>query len=307
MNRYIDSIYDRISALNPLHGKKLKKNIAFFDEHYDKLAEAFFDKYTGILQSQNKTLDYSIDCYLKMIADVNAETIEFMRSGKYSSSTFDEVNARVYARPEIMEYYMHGLIMSQFLWKHHYQMVDFFISTLPGHRNAIKSYLEIGVGHGYYLSKALEILDAQTSFTVVDISETSIALAKNFANDERINYNLQNIYEYDNSQRFDFITLGEVLEHVEEPLQLLLKINDLLSEHGILFFTTPTNAPAIDHIYLFNTVNEIRDMVKAAGFKIESEVALLSEDASPERAEKLKIAVLYGAFVRKDTPHKKNN
>jgi 2-polyprenyl-3-methyl-5-hydroxy-6-metoxy-1,4-benzoquinol methylase len=300
MNRYIDNIYDKISALNPLHGKKLKKNITFFDERYDELSNAFFDKYTGILQSQNKTLDYVIDCYLKMIADVNAETIEFLRSGKYSSSTFDEVNARVYARPETMEYYMHGLIMSQFLWKHHYQMVEFFISTLPGYRATTKSYLEIGVGHGYYLSKALEILDERTTFTVVDISETSIALAKNFVNDERVSYMLQNIYEYDSRRKFDFITLGEVLEHVEEPLQLLLKINDLLSDNGTLFFTTPTNAPAIDHIYLFNNVEEIRDMVKSAGFKIESEVALLSEDVSAERAEKFKIAVLYGVFVKKD-------
>ena len=300
MDKYIDYIYDGISALNPLHGKKLKKNIDFFGESYYVQANAFFDKYTGILQQQNKSLDYAIDCYLKMIADVNAETIEFSRSGKYTSSTFDEVNARVYARPETMEYYMHGLIMSQFLWKHHYQMVEFFTGTLPGYKRSTKSYLEIGVGHGYYLSKALEILDAQTEFTVVDISETSIALAKNFVNDEWVNYNLQNIYDYDSSNKFDFITLGEVLEHVEDPLQLLLKINDLLSDNGTLFFTTPTNAPAIDHIYLFNNVDEIRDLAKAAGFKIESEVALLSEDVSAERAEKFKIAILYGAFVRKE-------
>src|SRR6185312_11220165 len=129
MNKYIDNIYSLISELNPLHAKKLKKNIGFFDQHYDELANAFFDKYTHILQDQNKTLDYAIDCYLKMIADVNAETIDFLRTGKYSSSTFDEVNARVYAQPETMEYYMHGLIMSQFLWKHHFQVVDFFIGT----------------------------------------------------------------------------------------------------------------------------------------------------------------------------------
>jgi len=300
MNKYIDYIYNKISTLNPLHAKRLKKNIDSFDENYDKLAGAFFDKYIAILQSQNQTIDYAIDCYLKMIADVNAETIDFLRTGKYSSNTFDEVNARVYARPETMEYYMHGLIMSQFLWKHHYQVVDFFISTIPAYKAAIKSYLEIGVGYGYYLSKALEILDEQTAFTVVDISETSIALAKNFVDDERVAYNLQDIYEYDSRYKFDFVTLGEVLEHVEDPLRLLLKIKHLLSDTGTLFFTTPTNAPAIDHIYLFNNADEIRNLVKAAGFKIESEVALLTEDVSQEKAERLKIAILYGAFVKKD-------
>ncbi|SHN33211.1 class I SAM-dependent methyltransferase [Mucilaginibacter sp. OK098] len=299
MEQTINYIYNKIEAINPIHSKKLKKNIAFFDERYDKLADAFFKKYIQILQLQNKTLDYAIDCYLQMIADVNSETIEFLRTGKYTSSTFEEVNQRVYARPETMEYYMHGLIMSQFLWKHHYQMLDYFINTLPGYRNKTKSYLEIGVGHGLYLSKALEILDDKTTLTAVDISRTSIALAKSFINDDRIAYNLENIYDYNNGEKFDFITLGEVLEHVENPLQLLLKIYGLLSDNGVLFFTTPTNAPAIDHIYLFNNVNEIQAIIKAAGFEIESERSFLSEEVSPEKAEKFKIAILYGAFVKK--------
>ncbi|MDB5086951.1 MAG: Methyltransferase protein [Mucilaginibacter sp.] len=299
MEQAINYIYNKIEAVNPIHSKKLKKNIAFFDERYDELADAFFKKYLHILQLQNKTLDYAIDCYLQMIADVNSETIEFLRTGKYTSSTFDEVNNRVYARPETMEYYMHGLIMSQFLWRHHYQMLDYFINTLPGYLNKTKSYLEIGVGHGLYLSKALEILDDKTILTAVDISTTSITLAKSFINDDRIAYKLENIYDLDNGEKFDFITLGEVLEHVENPLQLLFKIHDLLSDDGVLFFTTPTNAPAIDHIYLFNNVSEIQALVKAAGFEIESEKSFLSEEVSPEKAEKFKIAILYGAFVKK--------
>jgi 2-polyprenyl-3-methyl-5-hydroxy-6-metoxy-1,4-benzoquinol methylase len=299
MQRHLDYIYEKISVLNPMHGKKLRKNIDFFDDRYHEMADEFFEKYLHILQSENKPLDYPIDCYLQMIADVNSETVEFMRTGKYTSSTFEEVNKRVYARPETMEYYMHGLIMSQFLWKHHYQMFDYFITRLPGYRNVVKSYLEVGVGHGFYLSKALEILDAGTSLTAVDISETSIELAKSFINDSRIQYHLKDIFTFNKDQKYDFITLGEVLEHVEDPLKLLLKLNELLSEEGTLFFTTPTNAPAIDHIYLFNSVDEIRELTERAGFQIESEAAFLSEDVSPEKAAKFKIAILYGAFLKK--------
>jgi len=299
MEQPLNYIYQKIETLNPMHGKKLKKNIAFFDARYYALANSFFAKYINILQLNNKTLDYAINCYLQMIADVNSETVEFLRTGKYSSSTFAEVNQRVYARPETMEYYIHGLIMSQFLWKHHYQMLQYFTDTLPRYISATKSYLEVGVGHGLYLSKALEIMDTGTRLTAVDISETSIALTKSFINDSRINYHLKDIFEFDNHQKYDFITLGEVLEHVEDPLKLLQKLNTLLSDDGVLFFTTPTNAPAIDHIYLFNTVGEIQDIIKAAGFDIEAELSLLSEDVSPERAAKFKIAILYGAFLKK--------
>jgi len=299
MNGHINYICKRIEILNPIHSKKLKKNIEFFDDRYDELADAFFKKYLRILQLENKTLDYAIDCYLQMLADVTNETVEFLRTGKYTSTTFEEVNNRVYASPGIMEYYMHGLLMSQFLFKHHYQTLNFFINTLPYYVNTTKSYLEVGVGHGLYLSKALDILDNKTTFTVVDISETSLRFAKHFINDNRVEYNLRDIFDFNNDEKYDFITLGEVLEHVEDPLGLLLKLNDLLSDDGVLFFTTPTNAPAIDHIYLFNNVEEIRDIVRSAGFQIASEMSFLSEDVSVEKAEKYKIAVLYEAFLKK--------
>ncbi len=299
MKQYVNDIYQKIDVLNPLHGKKLKKNIGTFDDKYYEASDAFFEKYFDFLKKENKTLDYAVDCYLNMISDVSIETVEFVRTGKYTSSTFEEVNKRVYAKPETMEYYMHGLIMSQFLWKHHYEMYDYFVNELPAYKDRIKSYLEVGAGHGLTLSKALEILNPGTLFSVVDISETSIALAKNFVNDNRVSYNLRNVFEFKNEEKYDFITMGEVLEHVEDPLMLLKKLNEMLNDDGHVFFTTPTNAPAIDHISLFNNVDEIRDLVKAAGFEVVSERSLLSEDVSPQRAEKFKIAILYGAFLKK--------
>jgi len=301
MNEHINYICERIEVLNPVHSKKLKKNLAFFDDGYDEMADAFFKKYVQFLQSKHKTLDYAIDCYLQMLADITCETLEFMRTGKYSSSTFVEVNSRVYADPQIMEYYMHGLLMSQFLFRHHYQMFNFFTGKLPQYANTTKSYLEVGAGHGFYLSKALEILDEKTKFTVVDISETSLELAGHFVNDARVEYNLRDVFDFNNEEKYDFITLGEVLEHVEDPKGLLLKLNDLLSDNGVLFFTTPTNAPAIDHIYLFNNVEEIRNIVKSAGFQIAAEMSFLTEDVSPEKAAKHKIAILYAAFLTKIT------
>src|SRR5580700_6760629 len=105
MNEHINYICERIAILSPIHSKKLKKNMAFFDDRYDELAAVFFKKYLGILQIENKTLDYAIDCYLQMLADVTNETVEFLRTGKYTSTTFAEVNSRVYASPEVMEYY----------------------------------------------------------------------------------------------------------------------------------------------------------------------------------------------------------
>src|ERR1700742_593731 len=106
----------RIAGLNPVHSKKLQKNEAFFNnDRYRELSDDFFERYLPILHSEGHDLDYAIDCYLKMLADVAAETVDFVRTGCYNSTTFTEVNARVYAHPQVMEYYMHGLMLSQFL------------------------------------------------------------------------------------------------------------------------------------------------------------------------------------------------
>jgi 2-polyprenyl-3-methyl-5-hydroxy-6-metoxy-1,4-benzoquinol methylase len=299
MQEHINYIVQRIESLNPLHGKKIKKNMTFFDEAYEITFSGFLKKYITYLETENKTLDYAIDCYLSMIADMNVEAVDFFRTGKYSSSTFQEVNERVYAKPGIMEYYMHGLIMSQFLWKHHYQLFSSYIEQLPNYASKIGSYLEIGAGHGLYLSRSLEILNNETTFVVVDISPTSIDLAKRFTDSDRVNFHLMDVFDFSIETKFDFITMGEVLEHVEEPLKLLTKLNDLLNEDGTVFITTPTNAPTIDHLYLFNNVMEIQALIRSAGFEIESEMSFLSEDVSPEKAEKFKVSTLYGAFLKK--------
>jgi 2-polyprenyl-3-methyl-5-hydroxy-6-metoxy-1,4-benzoquinol methylase len=299
MNNLINEIYKKIEVLSPMHAKKLRKNIAYFDDSYYLEANSFLIKYSNFLASQNKTIDYAIDCYLNMIGDVTAETIQFLQTDKYSSTTFQEVNKRVYDNPETMEYYMHGLLMSQFLWKHHYQIFNYFTQTLPEYKNQIKNYLEIGAGHGLYLSKAIEILDKTTNFSVVDISNTSIELAKNFVNHSCVTYNVSDIFDFDIGTLFDFITMGEVLEHVEDPLKLLSKLNNLLTAKGIVFVTTPTNAPAIDHIYLFRNVEEIRALIKLAGFDIISEKIFFAEDVTAEDAEKFKVTILYGAFLKK--------
>jgi 2-polyprenyl-3-methyl-5-hydroxy-6-metoxy-1,4-benzoquinol methylase len=297
MTSIVDTIYSKIAGRDPIHGKKLKNNFAFYDERYYELAEEFFTKYERVLQLENKTLDFSVDCYLRMIADMKNETLDFLRTGKYSSHSFEEVNRRVYSQPGIMEYYMHGLIVSQFLWKHHYEMFGYFISTFPQFSPAIRNYLEVGVGHGFYLSHALTLLPAAASVTAMDISDTSIAMARAVAGNSRIDFRLQDIQRFDGNKKFDFITLGEVLEHVEQPLKLLLKLQSLLTTDGVVFLTTPTNAPAIDHLYLFRTIEDIRQLITEAGFRITSDKTLVSEDISLEKAEELKIATLYGAFL----------
>src|SRR5215475_2574724 len=114
------NVLSKIEVLDPLHSKKIKKDLEDFDATFYKKADAFTDRVEDYLKKQNKDLDYGIDCYLRMIADVRIETMHFARTGEYTSKSFEDANERVYNNPDVMEYYMNALLMSQFLWGHHY-------------------------------------------------------------------------------------------------------------------------------------------------------------------------------------------
>lgn len=299
MNSELENIVETIAAKNPLHGKKLRKNIKKQDEGYFKRADHFLEKYTRLLHNDGKTLDYGIDCYLQMIADVNYESVQFMETGEYTSKSFDEVNARVYDNPEIMEYYMHGLLLSQFLWTHHYEILLYFNDVITSHRDHIKRYLEVGGGHGLYISEAVKIIGEKAHFDVVDISKSSLDIARKMIANDHVQYTLSDVFKYFPEEKYDFITMGEVLEHVEDPVALLAKLGSLVADNGKIFMTTPTNAPAIDHIYLFRNADDIRRVIDEAGLAIEKEACIYSEDVSPEIAEQYKISMMYVGVLTK--------
>lgn len=295
----LDQIINLVSEKNPQHGKKLKKTLGVMEtEFYDK-ADTFFAAYEKFATSQGKDFSYGVDSYLQMIADMMGEYLDFARTGEYSCKSFSDAFEKVYNNPDVMEGYMHGLLFSQFLWKHHYSILDFYSQNITSYGSDLKSYLEIGGGHGLYVSEAINKLGDSLNYNMLDISESSLDLAKMFIQSNNVNYILSDIFEFQSKDKFDFISMGEVLEHVEDPGKLLSVLNSLLSDNGVIFITVPTNAPAIDHIYLFRNAFEIEELIEAAGFTIDKSIGVYSEDVSPEKGERDGITMMYAAFLKK--------
>ena len=298
MISYLKNILLKIEAINPEHADKLNKSNNASDENYSAMANRFFGKYDNYLQKINRAIDFGVDCYLHMHSDMLQERIKFIQSGKYSSVSFDEVEKRVYGNTEIMTYHMHGLVLAQFLWFEQYERIKFFYSNLNKYAPACKKYLEIGGGHGLYMNEALRLLNTAEQFDLVDISNSSLELAKGIINNSKVNYHFKNIFDFPDDTVYNFVTMGEVLEHVEEPLSLLQKVSKLIGADGTAFITTPINAPMIDHIYLFKNAAEIRDIFKAAGLEIAEEKIVISEQITEKKAEKFKVPVMFAAFVK---------
>jgi 2-polyprenyl-3-methyl-5-hydroxy-6-metoxy-1,4-benzoquinol methylase len=73
---------------------------------------------------------------------------------------------------------------------------------------------------------------------------------------------------------FDILVMGEVLEHVEQPQLFLERLANLAASDSHIYVTTCINAPAIDHIYLWRNIEELEVMIAAAGLTIRDKLYL---------------------------------
>jgi 2-polyprenyl-3-methyl-5-hydroxy-6-metoxy-1,4-benzoquinol methylase len=298
MEQHLAYTIERISENDPRAGAKLQTFVEGAGATFQFRAERFLSRFEQFIESKGKTFDYGIECYLKLRAAMAWENLNFLRNGCYSNSSFAEVAERVYRNPEVMEYHMYGLVFAQFLWPDQYLRFSFFCDNFAKYIPNIRNYLEIGAGHALYVSEAAAVLSPEAHIDVVDISPSSMELAEGMLNGAKVSTHLIDIFDFAPGRRYDFITIGEVLEHLEDPLAMLNRIRELLSPRGWAYITTPANSPMIDHIYLFNNAHEIREMLHAGGFNVENEAWMYANDLPPAKAEKQKVALMYAAFVR---------
>jgi SAM-dependent methyltransferase len=291
----------RIHERSPQYGEKLSARLGLMDLRFFDRAERFLLTFERFLAANNKTLEYGVDCFMALREEMTRERMEFLRTGRYSSSSFAEVEQRVYSNPQIMEYHMYGLLFSQFFWPEQYARLDFFCDELRRCGDRVHSYLELGGGHAVYIASAVDILAADTRFDLVDISATSIEMARGMLPNDRIHYNWCNVFDFPDERKYDFVVAGEIIEHLEDPRKLLAHIRRMLTPQGRAFISTPVNSATVDHIYLFNNVREIRELLLSEGLAIESETTRYSEDMPDFQAEKLKVAQMFAAVVTADS------
>ena len=296
-SKLLPYVLELVSAQDSKLGARLHTQIAAVDESFAPRAEEFWGRYQRFLASEGKTISYGVHCFLALQRGVEEQRAGFLKTGKYPNTSFAAVERAIYANPEVMQQHMHGLVLAQFLWPDKYRRFQFFCEHLPDYAAKIRRYLEIGGGHALYLSEAERVLSAQTALDVVDISETSLRMARSIARAPRIRFQQSNIFDFPEHARYDFVTMGEVLEHVEQPRELLAKVRRLLAPEGRAYITTPANAPMIDHIYLFRNAQEIRNVLTECGFRIERETCKYAVEVSETLAERLRIPLMYAAFV----------
>lgn len=295
-------IVEIIGKQNPLQKKRIAAFLAVKDAEYFDFAESLSKTLNAkVLQSQ-ESAEEAARAYNRMSMDFLKEQIRFKKTGKYLINDAAVAFEEVYSKPEVMRYYMLGLLLSYMFWPNHYAMLSFLDDHLKGRR--IERYLEIAPGHGLFATHAIRQSPSLRG-TLVDLSPTSLEVTKSILDAFAVDTGRLRLVQGDflktdlGEDGFDFISMGEVIEHVNDAGAMMRGAAQLLAPGGSIFMTTCANCPALDHVYHFHNVKEIRELIAEAGLKIDAEMALPSDPFPEDEWEAQLVTVNYCSILSK--------
>lgn len=226
------------------------------------------------------------DGYSYFVVDVNKSQMQYEISLVYKNKSYQDVYDKAYTNRNHMRKYHWGVYVTTFAWEHHLAIYkffkEFFVSKLNSSK--INSVLELGSGSGIWGMLVMHsIPDAR--ITGVDISYTSVDISQNMAKIngfcDRSEYVVDDALNYKINFEYDAGISCFLMEHLEEPQELLNNLCVHITTGGYAFVTCALTASEIDHIYEFRKESEVITMAEKAGFRVISALSSAPEAYSP--------------------------
>ena len=294
---WVERILGALEEADRRHSTKLRRTLPLEDPFFVSASDDFYGSF--FFRPGGGGIASSVQAYLRMLETMRTLQRSFLETGRYPNESLAEAEGAVYANQSVMTDHMLGLALAQFLWIDQFTRFRAFHEWLPDSAHPVFRYLEIGAGHGLYLREAARQLPG-ANIQVLDISETSLDMVR-AVGPGTASYLLADFLEWvpEDSIPFDFLTIGEILEHVENPGDFLSKAHSLLAPRGRAFITTPCNAPMIDHVFLFENRDEIRALLLSSNFRILKETSCATDNLPIEDAERFQVPIMFAALVEK--------
>ena len=229
----------------------------------------------SILFREKNSLEGAINGYSKFALNSMRMQAQFEREGVYKSKTYKEAAEEIYFNDQYMlDEYLPGLLLSHFLWLHHFRQMQFYKNAFIGMMRNLeaKSFIEVGVGTGVYSYLALQAMPKILGLGL-DISPASKKFSDHMMREcgfsDRYKVDLSDVSEETPKNKTDWLICVEVLEHLEDPVSFLSALRATMNRGGYAFITAAINAAHSDHIYLYRNALEVADHLIKAGFSIE--------------------------------------
>lgn len=252
------------------------------------------ERFAQLLQSfvapDAQKMDAAIEGYAKFAMDGMRLQKRFESSRQYANKTYEQAASEVYHNREYMfSRYLPGLMLSHYLWPHHYRQYLFFereFASLVRQSNE-QEFCDIGVGTGFY-SRVLLTACPQAMGWAFDISESALEYSRShlraYGVENRWVTEIRNVQFQPPARQWPFLINIEVLEHLEDPLSFLKALRAMLKPGGLAFISAAVTAAEKDHIYLYNSGQEVLDHLQQAGFrsiKGQEDAAYPPQDGKP--------------------------
>jgi len=228
-----------------------------------------------ILFPTQDSLAQAVKGYAAFAWDSMRRQAKFERDRTYPAKTHAAAADEVYFNSDyMMSEYLPGLLLSHFLWPHHYRQLTFFDSAFlePMRIAGATSFVEVGVGTGLYSRRLLQHLP-ELRGSGLDISPSSKLFTDRhmqaFGLRDRYDVLLEDILDEQFGAQTDWLVCVEVLEHLDDPVEFLRALRRALAPGGRAFITAALNAANADHIYLYRAAEEVSAHLDAAGFVLE--------------------------------------
>lgn len=261
----------RLTRLAPYMASTVEKARSRFGAAW----EASFEETLGrLFRGEPERLENAVRGYVRFALDAIKLQKVFEKERVYRAKSYAEVGQEVYHNRDYMEtLYLPGILLSHYLWPHHYNQLMYFQKRFAPlvRATAARRFCDIGIGTGFY-SRQMLSLDPGLEGDAFDISEHSMSYArqqiKRFDFASRWRGHMRDVILDPPDETWPLLVSVEVLEHLEDPIAFLKSLRRMLQPGGRAFITAAITAPNADHIYLYNNCDEVIAQLRAAGFEL---------------------------------------
>ncbi len=251
---------------------------------YYKRAEHHLRRLHRALDGDDARFDDAIEAFVEMTVDVMRMQDRYYRTGQFDGGPDLVSEDGLYSDEDVMgRRYLFGLYLAQIFWPNHLEKLVYFENeVLPFVTDGMR-VLEVGVGPGTY-ALAVGRAAERVELTLNDISPLSLDLARRMAavdpvrHPAGVHYSETDFLQFDTTigEPYDLVLFSEVVEHLANPAAGLDALARLLPPDGRVFFSTVTNAAFYDHAIVFDSIDEIEDLVRHHGFEVSSSHTILA-------------------------------
>lgn len=285
MSALVEELLADIASRHPRNARGVQEARELDPARFDATAE----RYLGWLRQARGDgwLQRSVDAFAQFSGEVIYEQARYEAAGRYLHTSFAEAHADVYSQRQVMDDYLWGVYLTNFLWAHHMDIMRFFqdrfLAPLPDGAHVV----EIAPGHGGW---GVWALHARPDATLegYDISPSSIAIASSIAAaagvSERATYTLRNALDLAAMPEAsaDAVICSFLIEHLEQPELLLAVIGRILKPGGTAFITGALTAAQIDHIYEFRRESELVVLAEQHGLRVRETLSVAPRRILPK-------------------------